>query len=193
MTCHCVAEYQSRLQAWFGSPEYKQKERETEVFRQSIQQLVPQLNTSLANWWNVYDAFNVWEKYQVGDEMPALSSEQSQQVGMHFTKNTLEHNLLNSELRPAAASDPLLHCYAMYIWWLHESQGMVLGYHHAQRAVLCPPAWCELCYVKRSRPATSSPDNVQRSTVCWQLKSCCKDGWSASGCFINLGGTKHAR
>eukprot|EP00775_Hariotina_reticulata_P004333 gene4333-4586_t len=73
-------EYQSRLEAWFSSPQFIEKQQESEAFRRSIQQLVPQLNTSLANWWNVYDAFNVWEKYQVGDEMPALGPEQSQEV-----------------------------------------------------------------------------------------------------------------
>jgi len=61
------------LQAWFSSPEFREKEAETLPLRTQIQNLVgPSLNVSLANWWNVYDNFNVWRTYQVGDAMPPL-------------------------------------------------------------------------------------------------------------------------
>lgn len=46
-------EYQQRLQAWLSSDEFKAKEAETAEFRNQIQQLAPQLNVSLTNWWNV--------------------------------------------------------------------------------------------------------------------------------------------
>lgn len=45
--------YQQRLEQWLGSDEFKAKAAETEDFRNEMQQLVPQLNVSLANWWNV--------------------------------------------------------------------------------------------------------------------------------------------
>jgi hypothetical protein len=40
--------------------------------RYRISSIAPGLNTSLANWWNVYDAFNVWRTYKAGDVMPDL-------------------------------------------------------------------------------------------------------------------------
>ena len=39
-----------------------------------VQSLLPAGNTSLANWWNVYDQFNVWRTYGVGDPMPDLDN-----------------------------------------------------------------------------------------------------------------------
>ena len=44
--------YQRRLEAWFGSPEFKAKEEETREFRESIAASAPKVNASLANWWN---------------------------------------------------------------------------------------------------------------------------------------------
>lgn len=39
-----------------------------------MQQLAPQLNTSLATWWDVYDSFNVWRTYGVGNPMPHMDN-----------------------------------------------------------------------------------------------------------------------
>jgi hypothetical protein len=51
-----------------------------QALRQKISNVAPQLNTSLANWWNVYDAFNVWRTYRVGDIMPDLDNATYAQV-----------------------------------------------------------------------------------------------------------------
>jgi len=61
------AECHSRLvSCWFDSTEFLQKEQSTAAFRASIKALVPQFNTSLADWWRrVSDAFIVWQKYGV--------------------------------------------------------------------------------------------------------------------------------
>ena len=65
--------YDRDLENWFASPEFREKEAETLPLRTQIGSLVgPSLNVSLANWWNVYDNFNVWRTYQVGNIMPAL-------------------------------------------------------------------------------------------------------------------------
>jgi len=64
--------YQKRLQEWYTSAGFKSKEDETQELRARISSIAPSLNTSLANWWNVYDAFNVWQTYRVGDAMPDL-------------------------------------------------------------------------------------------------------------------------
>lgn len=43
--------YQKRLTAWLNSDAFKQKEQDTQQLRQQIQDLAPQLNTSLAMWY----------------------------------------------------------------------------------------------------------------------------------------------
>ncbi|KAJ9534014.1 hypothetical protein QJQ45_027114, partial [Haematococcus lacustris] len=37
-------------------------------------QLAPGLDCSLENWWNVYDAWNVWQTFGIGDPLPALNT-----------------------------------------------------------------------------------------------------------------------
>lgn len=66
--------YQKRLQHWYASEEFVAKAAATEQLRNEVQAAAPQLNTSLSNWWNVYDAFNVWKTYGVGDQMQPLSN-----------------------------------------------------------------------------------------------------------------------
>lgn len=67
-------EYAARLERWLASDEFRAKERESAALRARVGGLVPQLNSSLANWWNVYDAFNVWRQYGVGDPTPPLDN-----------------------------------------------------------------------------------------------------------------------
>ena len=45
-----------------------------------VQSLLPAGNTSLANWWNIYDGYNVWRTYGVGDPMPAINNATFAQV-----------------------------------------------------------------------------------------------------------------
>lgn len=72
--------YQSRLEAWFASPEFAAKQEETRALREGITAAAPGLNVALENWWNVFDAFNVWRKYGVGDVMPNITDSEFKQV-----------------------------------------------------------------------------------------------------------------
>lgn len=38
------------------------------------------LNVNLTNWFNIYDSWNVWLTYGVGDPMPAISTDLFNQV-----------------------------------------------------------------------------------------------------------------
>lgn len=67
--------YDARLAAWFNSAEFRSKEAETAQLRSQIQAADPNLNTSLAAWWNVFDSFDVWRNYHVGDPMPGISND----------------------------------------------------------------------------------------------------------------------
>lgn len=67
--------YDRRLARWFASDEFKQKEAETAAVRAKVAELAPGLNTSLSQFWNVFDAFNVWRTYQVGEQMPEVPEE----------------------------------------------------------------------------------------------------------------------
>ncbi len=65
--------YKRDLQKWFSSTEFLEKEAESLPLRMQIQSLLgPSLNASLANWWNIYDNFDIWHTYHVGDAMPPL-------------------------------------------------------------------------------------------------------------------------
>lgn len=72
--------YDRALARWFRSAEFKQKEAETEALRAQVATLAPGLNTSLAQFWNVFDAFNVWRTYRLGEPMPDLPDTLYQQV-----------------------------------------------------------------------------------------------------------------
>ena len=76
--------YDARLLAWFESEEFRGKAAESEALRAGIAAAAPGLNTSLQNWWNVYDGFNVHRTYNVGTPMPPVNDAnfwEMQQVG----------------------------------------------------------------------------------------------------------------
>ncbi|PRW05761.1 acid phosphatase [Chlorella sorokiniana] len=64
--------YDARLTDWYASDEFKAKEAETKPLRDTIAAAAPGLDTSLKNWWNVYDGFNVFRTYGVGTPMPTI-------------------------------------------------------------------------------------------------------------------------
>jgi len=72
--------YDRKLARWFASDEFQQKEAETEAVRARVAELAPGLNTSLAQFWNVYDSFNVWRTYRVGEPMPELPADLYQSI-----------------------------------------------------------------------------------------------------------------
>lgn len=77
--------YDARLLTWYNSSEFAQKEADTAALRAQVAAAGPPgLDTSLRNWWNVYDSWNVYRTYGVGDPMPDISDDlfaQIQQVG----------------------------------------------------------------------------------------------------------------
>jgi hypothetical protein len=68
--------YDARLLAWFDSEEFRDKEAESEALRASVATATvavkQSLDTSLKNWWNVFDGFNVYRSYNVGTPMPPV-------------------------------------------------------------------------------------------------------------------------
>ena len=65
-------EYAARLERWLQSDEFRAKELQSAALRARVGALAPQLNNSLSNWWNVYDALSVWRAHGVGDPAPPL-------------------------------------------------------------------------------------------------------------------------
>jgi hypothetical protein len=72
--------YDRALSKFYTSGEFKDKEVQTQPVRDAVAAISPALNTSLANWWNVFDAFNVQRTYGVGDPMPPIDDSTYQQV-----------------------------------------------------------------------------------------------------------------
>lgn len=93
--------YEDRLQQWLASEEFAAKAAETQELRDKVQALAPQLNVSLANWWNVYDAFNVWKTYGVGEAMPPVDAATFAEI------NQLAMWLETSKMRPSLTSNLL--------------------------------------------------------------------------------------
>lgn len=61
--------FNQRLMAWYNSAEFLAKSEESRPLRAYIASIVPgygafaTLDTSLENFWNVYDMFSVWRSY----------------------------------------------------------------------------------------------------------------------------------
>ncbi|KAF8071018.1 Acp2 [Scenedesmus sp. PABB004] len=102
--------YARRLESWLGSAEFRAKEEDTASLRAAVQALAPQLNTSLANWWNVYDAFNVWRTFGVGDAQPAMDDatfNQTVELAMWLETRKMRPALAGSLLGGALLADLL--------------------------------------------------------------------------------------
>lgn len=77
---HCP-KYGQAVGNWYNSQEFKDKEVASKWLRDTIQALVPGLDCSLQNWFEVFDAFNLWQAYGVGENpLPALQEAIYQQV-----------------------------------------------------------------------------------------------------------------
>lgn len=109
--------YQQRLAAWLKSDGFRQKEQETAALRAQVQAIAPQLNTSLAQWWDVYDAFNVWRTWGVGSPLPAIDNDtfaqitelamwlETSKMDPSLTGNLLGGGLLGDVLHRMAAAE----------------------------------------------------------------------------------------
>ncbi|KXZ41623.1 hypothetical protein GPECTOR_356g120 [Gonium pectorale] len=68
--------YQAALSDWFRSAEFAAQEAASGPLRAEVQAAMPATDTSLQNWWNVYDRINVWRTYGVGDRTPNFTDAQ---------------------------------------------------------------------------------------------------------------------
>ncbi|KAL6746088.1 histidine phosphatase superfamily [Haematococcus lacustris] len=98
--------YDARLMAWFDSPQFQAKARDTAALRAAFQALAPALDCSLENWWNVYDAWNVWQTFGIGDPLPALKTSMFTQLVQLATWG--EISKMSSNLTSNLLGGPLL-------------------------------------------------------------------------------------
>ncbi|KAJ9532610.1 hypothetical protein QJQ45_010698 [Haematococcus lacustris] len=98
--------YDARLMAWFDSPQFQAKARDTAALRAGFQALAPGLDCSLENWWNVYDAWNVWQTFGIGDPLPALNTSMFSQLVQLATWG--EISKMSSNLTSNLLGGPLL-------------------------------------------------------------------------------------
>ncbi|KAG2435149.1 hypothetical protein HXX76_007234 [Chlamydomonas incerta] len=62
--------YQAALDAWFSSAEFGAQANASTQLRAAVAARWPGVDTSLENWWNVYDAINVYRTYGLGAPTP---------------------------------------------------------------------------------------------------------------------------
>eukprot|EP00198_Chlamydomonas_reinhardtii_P012622 XP_001701959.1 predicted protein [Chlamydomonas reinhardtii] len=62
--------YQDALEGWFGSAEFQSQANASAGLRAQVAARWPGTDTSLENWWNVYDAINVYRSYGLGAPTP---------------------------------------------------------------------------------------------------------------------------
>ncbi|KAG2425428.1 hypothetical protein HYH02_015034 [Chlamydomonas schloesseri] len=62
--------YQAALDAWFDSAEFQAQADASAGLRAAVAERWPAADTSLQNWWNVYDAINVYRTYGLGAPTP---------------------------------------------------------------------------------------------------------------------------
>lgn len=98
--------YDARLLDWYQSEEFQAKEAESAPLRDSIAAKDSGLNTSLTNWWNVYDGFNVYRTYGVGSPMPEVDDKTFAQ--MQELAYWLETSKMRSSLTGNLLAGPLL-------------------------------------------------------------------------------------
>ena len=65
----------------------------------SAQQL-PGVDTSLTNWWNVYDSLNTWRTYHVGDPQVMGNQTNSQLTGSSSRTGSAEGLILQADRQP---------------------------------------------------------------------------------------------
>lgn len=109
--------YNDALERWFTSAEFKRKETETQALRDKVQQVlvgggILNMNVSLATWWNIYDRFNVWKTYKIGDAMPDIDDslyEQVVELGMWLETSKMRSSLAGNRLGGGLVADMLGH------------------------------------------------------------------------------------
>lgn len=98
--------YDSALLQFYISPEFVKKSADSADLRNYLASLVPGLDTSLKNFWNVYDPWNVYRTYGAGDVYPTLNDTTWSQVVS--LANWLETAKMRSSLTSNLLSGPLI-------------------------------------------------------------------------------------
>ncbi|GIL62620.1 hypothetical protein Vafri_16819 [Volvox africanus] len=100
--------YQNRLLTWFSGPEFSAKVAESEPLRRQVQMQMPGMDTTLVNWWNVYDAINVYRTYNVGNPVPNFTQSlfnQIQDLAYWLETSKMRSNLTGNLLGGVALAD----------------------------------------------------------------------------------------
>ncbi|EFJ51404.1 hypothetical protein VOLCADRAFT_103449 [Volvox carteri f. nagariensis] len=101
--------YQANLMKWFSSQEFADKAAESAPLRAQVQQMMPpDTNTSLTNWWNVYDSINVYQTYGVGDPVPQFNRtlfQKIQDLAYWLETAKMRSNLTGNMLGGVALAD----------------------------------------------------------------------------------------
>ena len=106
--------YDAKLLAWYSSPQFTNMSAASVPLRSYVASLLVgwpyanglNNNTDLQNWYNVYDAFNVWYTTGYGNPMPMVNSSiYTQIVGL---ANWLESAKMASSLAGSYLGGPLL-------------------------------------------------------------------------------------
>eukprot|EP00201_Polytomella_parva_P024576 CAMPEP_0175044856 /NCGR_PEP_ID=MMETSP0052_2-20121109/4064_1 /TAXON_ID=51329 ORGANISM="Polytomella parva, Strain SAG 63-3" /NCGR_SAMPLE_ID=MMETSP0052_2 /ASSEMBLY_ACC=CAM_ASM_000194 /LENGTH=395 /DNA_ID=CAMNT_0016308251 /DNA_START=318 /DNA_END=1505 /DNA_ORIENTATION=+ len=89
--------YDNILLNWYNSSQFKNMSTQSATLRSTIQNsYLLGYDTSLQNWWNIFDAFNTFMTYGVGDPVPILPTVIYNQV--QSLANWLETAKMNSSL-----------------------------------------------------------------------------------------------
>mmetsp|Transcript_22540 Transcript_22540/g.67104 ORF Transcript_22540/g.67104 Transcript_22540/m.67104 type:complete len:583 (-) Transcript_22540:1111-2859(-) len=113
--------YNQVLQSWYASAEFQAMEAESAQLRDRVNAAIQgcdngcrqNLDTSLLNWYNVWDAFNTRRNFGSGPEVPVISDEDYQE--MTRLAYLLEVSKMRSSFTSTRLGGPLLNELAFHL------------------------------------------------------------------------------
>jgi len=102
--------YIEKLSEWYSSAEFADKEAATNASRAAVAAVAPQLDVSLANWFNVWDGFLVNRDYNVGTPMPPVDDatfEEMQELAFWLETAKMRSDLTSNLLGGLLVGDVL--------------------------------------------------------------------------------------